>query len=208
MPGADTGFATSHTATVENGEIFITTRLTDRPNVYALTVVSDLVAHVRISGLSPGAYTVHWSADAFEGSGDKCHLRSWASSLTFEVMGEQDVAAGDANVDGRFDDADVEQVERAGKYLTGQPAIWAEGDWNGDGVFDQRDLVFALQDGDYAEGRYDSEPAIPDPGTYAYLSSYFIDTHLNSDSTSEDSESDRVGDAVFADLGTQLLAPF
>ncbi len=53
---------------------------------------------------------------------------------------------GDANGDGRFDQQDRVQIVVAGKYLTGQPASWADGDFNGDGVFDQRDLVAALQD--------------------------------------------------------------
>ena len=35
------------------------------------------------------------------------------------------------------------------KYLTGQPAVWAEGDWNGDEVFDRLDIVLALQEGRY-----------------------------------------------------------
>lgn len=53
-------------------------------------------------------------------------------------------APGDANLDGRFDQADILQVAQAGKYLTGESADWSEGDWNGDRVFDQLDLVAAL----------------------------------------------------------------
>jgi hypothetical protein len=51
---------------------------------------------------------------------------------------------GDSNRDGVFDQRDIVLVLQAAKYLTGQPASFAEGDWNGDGVFDQRDLVAAL----------------------------------------------------------------
>ena len=36
------------------------------------------------------------------------------------------------------------QLMQAGKYMTGQAAVWREGDWNGDGVCDQLDLVAAL----------------------------------------------------------------
>lgn len=52
---------------------------------------------------------------------------------------------GDANQDGRFDQADILLVLQAAKYDTGDPADWTEGDWNGDGRFDSLDLVLALQ---------------------------------------------------------------
>jgi hypothetical protein len=52
--------------------------------------------------------------------------------------------AGDANLDGQFDQRDVAVVFRAARYLTGQTAAWSEGDWNGDGLFDQADVVAAL----------------------------------------------------------------
>ena len=54
---------------------------------------------------------------------------------------------GDANQNGSFDQADVIQVLHAGKYLTGEPATFAEGDWNGDGVFSPLDIVAALATG-------------------------------------------------------------
>jgi len=59
---------------------------------------------------------------------------------------------GDANRDFQFDQPDVLQVLKAGKYLTGAPADWSEGDWNGDGVFDQLDIVATLQTGNYLQG--------------------------------------------------------
>ena len=39
--------------------------------------------------------------------------------------------AGDANMDYKFDQLDLVQVQIAAKYLTGQAATWGEGDWNG-----------------------------------------------------------------------------
>lgn len=66
--------------------------------------------------------------------------------------------AGDANHDGVFDQLDVLQVLRAGKYLTGEPADWGEGDWNGDHVFDQRDLVAAFQAGNFNEAPFLARP--------------------------------------------------
>lgn len=56
---------------------------------------------------------------------------------------------GDANRDGTFDQADIVQVLRAGKYLSSDNAVWHEGDWNGDGRFNQLDIVSALQSGSY-----------------------------------------------------------
>lgn len=73
---------------------------------------------------------------------------------------------GDANQDLAFDQLDLVQVLRAGKYLTGEPATWQEGDWNGapgkylngppqgDGVFDQLDVLAALSANSYNNGRY------------------------------------------------------
>jgi hypothetical protein len=48
---------------------------------------------------------------------------------------------GDANFDGVFDRLDIVQVQQSGRYLSGQPAGWAEGDWNGDGLFGPLDLT-------------------------------------------------------------------
>ena len=73
---------------------------------------------------------------------------------------------GDANQDLTFDQLDLMQALQAGKYLTGQPATWAEGDWNGapggrpgkppagDGVFDHHDVLAALTAGAYGNGPY------------------------------------------------------
>lgn len=52
---------------------------------------------------------------------------------------------GDANQDGRFNQADIVQLLQAGKYNTDQPATWGEGDFDGNGRFDSLDLVMALQ---------------------------------------------------------------
>jgi hypothetical protein len=57
---------------------------------------------------------------------------------------------GDANEDGRFDQMDLVLVLQANKYLSGQPATFAEGDFNGDGLFDSLDIVLALRSGNYA----------------------------------------------------------
>ena len=56
---------------------------------------------------------------------------------------------GDSNRDGSFNQLDIVQVLQSGKYLSGNPATFAEGDWNEDGLFDQRDIVTVLQDGSF-----------------------------------------------------------
>jgi hypothetical protein len=58
---------------------------------------------------------------------------------------------GDSNGDGVFNEMDLMQVLEAGKYLTGEPATFAEGDWDGSGQFDQFDIIAALQAGNYSQ---------------------------------------------------------
>jgi hypothetical protein len=74
--------------------------------------------------------------------------------------------AGDADMDLKFDQLDLVQVQIAAKYLTGQPATWGEGDWDGapggtpgdpptgNGFFDQLDIIAALAAGTYLTGPY------------------------------------------------------
>ncbi|MCA9167180.1 MAG: lamin tail domain-containing protein [Planctomycetales bacterium] len=59
--------------------------------------------------------------------------------------------AGDANLDGVFDSADLVLIFQAGGYeddLVGNSG-WAEGDWDCDGEFTSHDLVVALTRGNY-----------------------------------------------------------
>ncbi|MCA9198144.1 MAG: hypothetical protein KDA87_11420, partial [Planctomycetales bacterium] len=58
---------------------------------------------------------------------------------------------GDANLDGRFDSADLVLVFTAGGYEDNvlQNSNWDQGDWNCDGEFDSSDLVAAFQTGGY-----------------------------------------------------------
>ena len=79
---------------------------------------------------------------------------------------EPRLQAGDANMDLKFDQLDLVQVQIAAKYLTGQTATWGEGDWNGapggsvgspptgDGLFDQLDIIAALNADVYLKGPY------------------------------------------------------
>jgi hypothetical protein len=62
--------------------------------------------------------------------------------------------AGDSNEDRQFDQRDIILVLQGAKYLTREPATWAQGDWNGDQLFDQKDIIAALQTGNYLKGPY------------------------------------------------------
>ena len=59
--------------------------------------------------------------------------------------------AGDANLNGVFDSADLVLVFRAGEYedAIGGNSTWDEGDWDCDGDFGSGDLVAAFQAGGY-----------------------------------------------------------
>jgi hypothetical protein len=63
-----------------------------------------------------------------------------------------DFRAGDANRDYYFDEADMIQVAKSGKYDTGEAAIWTEGDWNEDGQFNVQDLLAAIRTSTYRNG--------------------------------------------------------
>ena len=70
---------------------------------------------------------------------------------------------GDANLDGQFDTTDLVRVLSAGKYETGQAAVWSEGDFNGDGFFNTSDLIAALSDGGYEQGSRTAANFVPEP---------------------------------------------
>lgn len=58
---------------------------------------------------------------------------------------------GDANLDGRFDSADLVAIFQAGEFEDDveNNTSWSEGDWDGDRDFTTRDLVLAFQRGRY-----------------------------------------------------------
>ena len=96
------------------------------------------------------------------------------------------VWAGDANIDGRFDSADLVLTFQHGKYETESVAHWDQGDWNLDRRFNASDLVIAFQTGCY------DRTLNPEPG--------------QDDSTSgseiRDPDASGGGDAGTVDLGT------
>ena len=98
-------------------------------------------------------------------------LDAWNSSSAWQPSvraggspGSSSRIPGDANLDGRFNTADIVQILQAGKYEDGIPdnATWEEGDWNGDGDFDTLDLVLALTFGLYEVDPFPARIGDPD----------------------------------------------
>ena len=69
---------------------------------------------------------------------------------------------GDSDLDGDFDSSDLIVVFAAGKYESGDPAMWRDGDWDGNGLFETSDLVMALKDGGYGQPS-NAHAAVPEP---------------------------------------------
>jgi hypothetical protein len=64
-----------------------------------------------------------------------------------QMAADAAVWAGDANIDGQFDSADLVLAFQHGKYETNAAAHWDQGDWNLDRRFNSTDLVSAFQTG-------------------------------------------------------------
>ena len=67
-----------------------------------------------------------------------------------------DVPIGDANLDGRFDSADLVAIFTANEFedqVAGN-STWREGDWNGDGEFTTADLVLAFTSDEYVDAAF------------------------------------------------------
>ncbi len=64
------------------------------------------------------------------------------------------IATGDANADYFFDESDILQMMKSGKFGSEINAYEAEGDWNGDFRFDEFDLELLAKGGLYAAGAY------------------------------------------------------
>ncbi len=84
--------------------------------------------------------------------GDAGDPRNWRTSpLPDGSPGSAAWLPGDANLDGRFDSADLVVVFQANQYEkpasadAPNDAGWSAGDWNRDGFFNSADLVFAMQ---------------------------------------------------------------
>jgi MYXO-CTERM domain-containing protein len=73
---------------------------------------------------------------------------------------------GDADLNGKFESADLVDVFVVGKYETGQTATWVEGNFNGtDELFTSDDLVVAFIQGGYEAGERPAVSAVPEPAS-------------------------------------------
>lgn len=84
---------------------------------------------VAVGHLQPGTHTM---------------ALDWPQLGTFELGSFAVALAGDANLDGQFDQLDLLPMLQANKYSTDQSAVWEDGDFDGDRRFSSRDLVSAL----------------------------------------------------------------
>ncbi len=116
----------------------------------------DLQAAAIVGNLDPPAYDLNRDGDV-----SYADREMWVHDLKRTYI-------GDANLNGEFNSEDFVQVFAAGKYESGQAALWSEGDWSGDQVFDSSDFVAAFVDGGYELGpRQVAVSAVPEPGGLA-----------------------------------------
>jgi autotransporter-associated beta strand protein len=109
-----------------------------------------------LAAATPGVRAVGWTDD---GSG--------ALSVAF-------AAQGDTNIDGQIDILDVANFLSAGKYDSGESAVWSQGDFNYDGFVDILDVGDFLATGLFDAGSYLPAPAgaatitaVPEPSSAA-----------------------------------------
>jgi hypothetical protein len=109
-----------------------------------------------LAAATPGVRAVGWADD---GTG--------ALSVAF-------AAQGDTNIDGQIDILDVANFLSAGKYDSGDPAVWSQGDFNYDGFVDILDVGDFLATGLFDAGSYLPAPAgaaaitaVPEPSSAA-----------------------------------------
>lgn len=122
----------------------------DAADIDALTLASG-------SGANDATYDVN--SDGVVNAAD---VTMWAKDLANTWI-------GDSNLDGEFNSGDLVTVFTAGKYETGEEAVWSQGDWNGDSVFNSSDLVAAFSDGGYENGPRAAVSAVPEPSSVALL---------------------------------------
>lgn len=89
--------------------------------------------------------------------------------LTTWVHQFRRTTAGDANLDGQFDSADLVLTLQAGRYEVEISAHWEDGDWNGDDRFNTLDLVEAFQAGSYRTFPAKLMYSVPEPNGFYWL---------------------------------------
>ena len=143
--------------------------------------VYGFAAQLDIDGFTPTAPLLFPFVYDPEGKLNVGAIATGVAELIQVALEPVALQAGDANQDLSFDQLDVIEALRGGKYLSGEPATWEQGDWNGapggrvgappvgNGVFDQQDLIAAFQTSLYQTGSYASGAplvaAVPEPST-------------------------------------------
>lgn len=105
------------------------------------SVVDLLDLNLLASGIRTASRTTDLTGDRISDPRDVIYL-------VHEVL---ESSIGDANLDSRFDSADLITIFQAGQFedaIAGN-STWSQGDWDGDGDFTTSDLVFAFQMGGY-----------------------------------------------------------
>jgi len=118
----------------------------------------DALTAASAAGANDPAYDVN--ADNLVNGGD---VNVWVKDLKNSWI-------GDSDLNGEFNSGDFVAVFAAGKYETGNAAVWSEGDWDGNGKFESADFVAALTDGGYENGPRAAVAAVPEPATGLLLS--------------------------------------
>lgn len=102
--------------------------------------INELTAAIRFDSINP-IYDLNQ-----DGTLDALDRDFWIEQIA-------ETKAGDANLDKRFDSADLIMVFQSGHYEDGiaENSLWQDGDWNGDGEFSSSDLVEAFGMGHYQQ---------------------------------------------------------
>ena len=89
------------------------------------------------------------------------------SDRAYWIQSVMNTYAGDVNLDGEFNSADMVAVFKIGAYEnpTFDSVGWADGDWNGDRQFDSGDFVVAFAGGGYEKGPRPAVVAVPEPSS-------------------------------------------
>ena len=177
-----------------NGRVTVTSGLT----------ATDLVAAIiqgRDGGTWTGAAGITSSVVASEVAGGVERAIGWvdegAGTLAFAYA-----APGDTNIDWSIDLIDVSDYLSAGRFDTGQPAVWSQGDYTYDGMVDLLDVTMYLSTGLFDAGPYNGAGAVgmiavPEPSWLALGAGAFLMTAFSRRRATKDSPINGTFSTVF-----------
>jgi autotransporter-associated beta strand protein len=129
------------------------------------TVLAEL-AKGRAGGMWSGTSGIMSSTIAEDLAAGRSRAIGWTDTGGGSVKFAS-AALGDMNLDGLIDILDVAGFLNAGKFDSGQPAVWDEGDVTYDGVVDVLDAVEFVASASFDAGPYAAAGAavtVPEPG--------------------------------------------